>query len=175
MVYICWLFCFMVYVCWLVVFYGLCLLVGCVLWFMFVGWLCFMAYVCWLLCFMAYVCWLCFMAYVCWLFCFMAYVCSLVVFYSVSNLFRSFNAKLNCKKLDARMLWAILNKSWRQHPTKQKVYGHLPPIKKTIKIRRTRHAGQWWKSRDELIIDVLLWTPSHGRAKAEHPAWTYIQ
>ena len=29
--------------------------------------------------------------------------------------------------------------------------------------------------RDELIIDVLLWTPTHGRAKAGRPARTYIQ
>ena len=28
---------------------------------------------------------------------------------------------------------------------------------------------------DELISDVLLWTPSHGRAKAGQPARTYIQ
>ena len=48
------------------------------------------------------------------------------------------------KKLDGnftRMLGAILNKSWRQHPTKQLVYSHLPLVTKTIKIRRTRHAG----------------------------------
>ena len=40
-----------------------------------------------------------------------------------------------------KMLWAILNKSWRQHPRKQQLYGHLPRIKKTIQVRRTRHAG----------------------------------
>ena len=82
------------------------------------------------------------------------------------------------KKLDgnyARMLWAILNKSWRQHPTKQQLYGNLPPITKTIQVRRTRHAGHSWRSRDELISDVPLWTPSHGRAKAGRPARTYIQ
>ena len=39
----------------------------------------------------------------------------------------------------SKMLRAILNKSWRQHPTKQQLYGHLPPITKTIKVRRTRH------------------------------------
>ena len=27
-----------------------------------------------------------------------------------------------------------MNKSWRQHPTKQQLYGHFPPIMKTIKI-----------------------------------------
>ena len=82
------------------------------------------------------------------------------------------------KKLDGnytRMLRAILNKSWRQHPTRHQLYGHLPPITKTIQVRRTRHAVHCWRSRDELISDVLLWTPTHGREKAGRPAWTYIQ
>ena len=52
---------------------------------------------------------------------------------------------------------------------------HLPPITKTIQVRRTRHAGHCWRSRDELIRDVLLWIPTHGRAKAGRPARTYIQ
>ena len=73
------------------------------------------------------------------------------------------------------MLRAILNKSWRQHPTRHQLYGHLPPITKTIQVRKARHAGHCWRSRDELIRDVLLWTPTHGRAKAGRPARTYIQ
>ena len=79
------------------------------------------------------------------------------------------------KKLDSnytRMLRAILNKSWRQHPTRHQLYSHLPPITKTI---QGRHAGHCWRSRDELISDVLLWTPTYGRAKAGRPARTYIQ
>ena len=74
------------------------------------------------------------------------------------------------KKLDgnyARMLRAILNKSWWQHPTRHQLYGHLPPVTKTIQVRRTRHA-------DELISDILQWTPTYGRAKAGRPARTYI-
>ena len=70
---------------------------------------------------------------------------------------------------------AILNKSWRQHPTRHQLYGQMPPITKTIQVRRTRHAGHCWRSRDELISDVLLWTPTHDRAKAGRPARTYIQ
>ena len=65
------------------------------------------------------------------------------------------------------MTLAILNKSWRQHPTRHQLYGHLPPIARTIQARRTRHAWHCWKSRDELISDVLLWTPIYAR--------TYIQ
>ena len=73
------------------------------------------------------------------------------------------------------MLRAILNKSWRQHHTRHQLYGNLPPITKTIQVRRTRHAGHRWRSKDELISDVLLWTPVYGRAKAGRPARTYIQ
>ena len=82
------------------------------------------------------------------------------------------------KKLDGnytRILQAILNKSWAQHPTKQQLFGHLLPITKTIQVRRTWHAGHCLRSRDELISDVLLWTSLHSRAKAGRPARTYIQ
>ena len=42
------------------------------------------------------------------------------------------------EKLDGnytRMLRVILNKSWRQHPTRHQLYGHLPPIMKTIQVK----------------------------------------
>ena len=79
------------------------------------------------------------------------------------------------KKLDGnytRMQRAILNKSWQQHPTRHQLYGHLPPITKTIQVRRTRHAGT--------LLEKQRWT--HKRctfmdphAKAGRPARTYIQ
>ena len=52
-----------------------------------------------------------------------------------------------------------------------------PPVsyQKTIQGRRARHAGHCWRNRDELISDVLLWTPTYGRAKAGRPARTCIQ
>ena len=74
------------------------------------------------------------------------------------------------KKLEGNYtgtLWAILNMSQRQHPTKQQLYCHLQPVTKTIKIRRTRHAGHCWRSRDELVSDVLQWTPSQRWAKKD--------
>ena len=48
------------------------------------------------------------------------------------------------KKLDGnctRMLRAISNKSWQQHPLKQQPYSDLLPISKTIQVRWTRHVG----------------------------------
>ena len=86
------------------------------------------------------------------------------------------------KKLDSnytRMLRAILNKSWRQHPTRHQLYGHLPPVTNTIQVKRTRHEGHYWRIRDELISDVLLWTPTYGRQKQddqlEHTYRSYVR
>ena len=82
------------------------------------------------------------------------------------------------KKLDGnytRILRVKLNKSWSQYRTKQHLYSHLPPITKTIQVRRNRHVIHSRKCRDELISDALLWTLSHGRAKAGRPTLTYIQ
>ena len=81
------------------------------------------------------------------------------------------------KKLDgnyARMLRAILNKSKNQHVTKQQLYSYLRPIPKTIQIRLPRHAEHCWRSKFELISDVLLWTPLHGRARVSRPTITYL-
>ena len=73
------------------------------------------------------------------------------------------------EKLDGnytRMLRVILNKSWHQHPTRHQLYGHLPPITETIQVRRTRHTGHCWRSKDELISDVHQWAPAYGQAKS---------
>ena len=70
------------------------------------------------------------------------------------------------KKLDGvctRMLRAILNKSWKHHPSKKQPHGHLPSISKTIQIRWTRLAEHYKRSKEELISDVLLWTTLQGR------------
>ena len=87
----------------------------------------------------------------------------------------SLKASVNMFLNNLLIVQAILSKSCRQHPTKQQLYGYLPSVTKTIEVRRTRHAGHCWGSRDELINDILLWTPSHGRAKEGQPARTYIQ
>ena len=90
-----------------------------------------------------------------------------------------FKIEINCVLLLGRLFFArlflILNKSWRQHTTRHQLYGHLPPITKTIQVRRTRHTGHCWRSRDELISDVLLCTPTYGSAKDGRPARTYIR
>ena len=73
------------------------------------------------------------------------------------------------------MLQGILNKYWKQHPTKLPLYGQLPPISQTIQIRQTRHVGHYWRSKYELISNILLWTPSHRHANVGWPIRTNLQ
>ena len=67
-----------------------------------------------------------------------------------------------------RILRAILNKSWKQHPTKNQLYGHLPPITKTIQVRWTRtlleqgRAHKWCTP-----MDPHIW-PSKSRTTSSN-------
>ena len=77
------------------------------------------------------------------------------------------------KKLDGkciRILRAVLNKSWKQHPTKQQLYGYLPPISQTIQVKWTRQIGHGWRSKEELIRSILLWIPTHIHSSVDWSA-----
>ena len=57
---------------------------------------------------------------------------------------------------------------------KQQLYGYLPPISKTIQVRQTRHEGHYSRSKNKLISDFLLWTPTHGHANVSQLERTYL-
>ena len=88
------------------------------------------------------------------------------------------------KKLDGnytRMLRAIMNKSWQQQPTRHQLYGHLPPIMKTIQVRWTRHARTLLEKQERAHkwctpMDPRIW-PSKSRTTSSniHPTamWGY--
>ena len=69
------------------------------------------------------------------------------------------------------MLHGILNKSWKQHPTKLQLYDHLPHILQTIQER----PGKNCRKINEFISNFLLWTPTHGHTNVGRPAKSYIR
>ena len=86
------------------------------------------------------------------------------------------------KKLDGnytRMLRAILNKSWRQHPTRHQPYGHLPPITKTIQVRRTRHAAHCGRKKTNSSMMYSYGPPNMAKQKQddqlEHTYSSYVR
>ena len=74
------------------------------------------------------------------------------------------------KRLDGnytRMLRTILNKSWRQHPTKHQLYRHLPPITKTIQTCRTLLEKQGRAHKWCIPMDPYIW-PSKSRTTSSN-------
>ena len=65
--------------------------------------------------------------------------------------------KVNCNY--TRILCNVFNKIWKQTPTKQQLYGHLPPISQTIPAR---YAGHFRRNKDKVMgsfpVDSHTWT-----------------
>ena len=82
--------------------------------------------------------------------------------------------KKKFNRKNKRILPTGFNKSQKQQPTKQQIYDHLPPISQVIKEIQAKYTGCCWKSKDELISDILLWTLSPGHTRFCRPAKNYI-
>ena len=52
---------------------------------------------------------------------------------------------------NARMLCAVFNQAWKQHPIKHQLHDYLPLILQIIHIRWRRHAGRF-------LMDSNTWT-----------------
>ena len=63
--------------------------------------------------------------------------------------------------------------------TRHQLYGHLPPITKSIQVRRTRHPGDCWRSKDELIMTDSNGPPHMAKQKQdeqlEHTYTSYVR
>ena len=73
-----------------------------------------------------------------------------------------------------RLLCAALNISWKKHPTRRQIYGHLPLITTVIRERRLKLAGHLFRNKDELGRNVLLWCPRHGQRYKGRPQHTFV-
>ena len=89
------------------------------------------------------------------------------------------------KKLDGSNMWTlhtVLTKPWEQHPAKQLLYNHLPPISQTIQVRYTGQIHKWytlmasyswsyqcWQTKKNLDSSALCkhWMLSRGLAKMD--------
>ena len=73
-----------------------------------------------------------------------------------------------------RMLRAILNISWKEHPIKNRLCLKHSSITTTIKERRLWQTGHSWRSKHELVSDVILWQPPYGKASCGRPSRTFV-
>ena len=81
------------------------------------------------------------------------------------------------KKIDGaytRMLRAALNVLWKEHLTNKELYGKTPKVTSSIREQILRFTGHCWRSIKELICDVFLWLPKHGKRSCGRPAKTFV-
>ena len=68
-----------------------------------------------------------------------------------------------------RLLMRAQNISWKKHPTKQEIYGGLPPISTVIAQRRSRFAGHCMRAEDQIISEVLPLCLQQGHRRGRRP------
>ena len=73
------------------------------------------------------------------------------------------------------MLRAILDMHGSTHSSKEHLYSNLVQITSAIKERKTRFAGHCYRNKDEVVSDLILWTPKHGKEKFGRPSKTYTK
>ena len=54
------------------------------------------------------------------------------------------------------------------------LYGKIPKITDTIREQRLRFSGHCWRSKNEVVSDVLLWLPIHVHRSRGHPVKTFV-
>ena len=66
---------------------------------------------------------------------------------------------------------AILNINWSTHRSKERLYGDLVQITLVIK-ERARFVGHCYRSKDEVVSDLIMWTNKHSKAEVGRPSET---
>ena len=69
------------------------------------------------------------------------------------------------------MFWTIPGSNIPQNCSCKAIY---LLSQKPNQIRRTRYARHCWRNKDEIIRDVILWTPIRGRASVGRKARIYL-
>ena len=81
------------------------------------------------------------------------------------------------KKLDGaytKMLRVVRDMTWQKHITNEVLYAGLPRISTTVQERRLRFTGHCWKIKNEVVRDLVLWEPKHGKRSIGGRARTIV-
>ena len=73
-----------------------------------------------------------------------------------------------------RMLRAIRNRSWKDHPSNKEIYSNIPDICTSIRQQILRFSGHCWRNKCELASDIILWQPTKSERKIRRPRRTYV-
>ena len=93
----------------------------------------------------------------------------IIIWMQHMNVIKAYTEKAR-RELDNNDAYS-LEKILEATPQKTQLYGYSPPISQ---VRRTKHVGNCWRSKEKIISNVLFWTLAHWCTSVGQPVKTYI-
>ena len=72
-----------------------------------------------------------------------------------------------------RLLMRVLNLNWRDHPTREEIYGDLPKVSEVVRGRRLNFAAHCARRLNEPVSRLVFWCPQQGARSQGRPRLTY--
>ena len=72
-----------------------------------------------------------------------------------------------------RLLMRVRNMNWRDHPSKEQIYGDLPKVSEVVRARRLNFAAHCARRLNEPVSRLVFWNPTQGTRSQGRPRLTY--
>ena len=82
------------------------------------------------------------------------------------------------KKLDGTyttILRMVLNIHWTNTIKNEIIHGALARLSNNIRRRRLKFSGHCLRREDDVVLDLVLWQPTHGTIRRGGPPDSYIK
>ena len=72
-----------------------------------------------------------------------------------------------------RLLMMVLDLNWKDHPTREEIYGSLPKVSEVVRERRFNFAAHCSRRQNEPVSELVFWMSSQGNRAQGRPRLTY--
>ena len=72
-----------------------------------------------------------------------------------------------------RLLMMVLDLNWKDHPTREEIYGSLPKVSEIVRERRLNFAAHCSRRQNEPVSELVFCTPTQGSRAQGRPRLTY--
>ena len=72
-----------------------------------------------------------------------------------------------------RLLMMVQNLNWKDHPTRDTIYGDLPKVSLIVRARRLNFAAHCTRRVNEPVSSLVFWNPTQGTRNQGRPRLTY--
>ena len=67
----------------------------------------------------------------------------------------------------------VLDLNWKDHPTREEIYGNLPKVSEVVRERCLNFAAHCSRRQNEPVSELVFWMPSQGTRAQGRPRLMY--